>query len=271
MLNSVFSFTNDRHYRTTFCIDTMSFPAYFREQLFSTDMTKMAVNFWNQKDGSNRVGWVDANGILTDVSENIHPTTDGFSSMAPNDTNALFSPDGEFFFSDMNAEKYCYLDPETMQIVKEEPMESQDRVVFLPKDHIRSAGITNKGSGANYKTTIGDSSFYIEHEVLKPWDYIDEANQIVGIGAHRINNNWCSFIGKYGGDYSVNRNNIDDLILTPETDFDITACAYYDGKIAFSAQRGDDNELFIMEDNKGSEPIKVASLDKYDRLFMWLK
>ena len=72
--NLIFSFKNERHYTTTFFLNTKAFSAYYRRQLFSNDITKMAVNFYNQKDGSYRVGWVDANGILTDVSEMLKNT-----------------------------------------------------------------------------------------------------------------------------------------------------------------------------------------------------
>ncbi len=266
--NLIFSFKNERHYTTTFFLNTKAFSAYYRRQLFSNDITKMAVNFYNQKDGSYRVGWVDANGILTDVSEIIHPTSDSFSSMSANDTNALFSPAGEFFFCDMNAEKYCYLDPETMKIIKEEPMESNRRVLFMPNDSIRSDSF-DQGSGAFYKTTIGDSEFTFKYFVLEPWDYIDEANQIIGIGYRSQG----TYIAKYGEGitYDVDEENLGDLILTPETDFHIDACAYNNGKIAFSARRGSDNELFLMEDNKSSEPKKLLSLDKKEELFMWPK
>ena len=277
----VFSFKNTNNFSFSFDLTPDYLPVYLRKQLFNSDMTKLAVNWTNSQDGSKHVGWVDKNGELTDVTNKIHPSSNDFSSKVPNDTNALFSPSGEFFYCDINSEKYCYVNTDTISIVKEEPANENKYgkkiydVVF--HGDIIGDDFSKSGSENSININMGDFKINVEHDksVIKGYDFAGKNSLIVGV---RINQN-NSMIGIYGeginelnnyNAYSVNWTAPVIRQITPDTDFIIEDCAYNNGQIAFTAHRGNIRHLYIINDEDGAEPQLITSLDKKYTLFFWL-
>lgn len=172
--------------------------SYFIQQLFDADMTKLAVSWYDQMDASWRVGWVDREGNLTDVSEIVHPHTSDFSSRVPNDVYALFSPEGYFFFTDMNGSCYQYFDTETMSIVKSEPIiidhgtymdNPAPNVIFMPDGSLRKVWHTERGGAA---TNVDFGEYWLvlpggpnSDGAFQTWDYVEDGI-ILCVG--RVNN-----------------------------------------------------------------------------------
>ncbi len=279
-MHNVFSYTNNNQFSFSVDLNPDYLPAYLRKQLFSSDLDKLAVNWIDSHDGSKHVGWVNNSGTLTDITNKVHPSSNSFSSKVPNDTNALFAPSGDFFFCDLNSEKYYYVDPNTLSIVKEEEAIESDNgykiydVVFH-WDHV-GADFSESGSESSKNVEMGDFAINVEHDkdVLKAYDFAGKSSLLVGV---RVNKN-TSLIGEYGeGIKELNRYNAYSVIwnnpifrqITPDTDYVIEDCAYNNNLIAFTAHRGDSRYLFIIEDKEDSEPQTVTSLDKKYMLFFW--
>lgn len=284
----IFSFTNNnRKYQAAIPFDTDILSSYQLQQLFSSDMSKMAVSWNEAEDSSKRVGWIDNEGRVMDVSNLIHPTTTGFSSLVPNDVSAIFSPEGYFFFVDMNKHSYCYVDVETLEIVKEEPIivegifdTEKSNIFFLPN------GEKEDVIYPHYSTGVGIN--FGEYEIvlwgrdgrrsgIESYDFIDEG-VAVGIGYDSDNR---YYVGKYGrgfteldenGEYYNDEKEHNPIFirLTPTTDFVIDGCAYSYGKIAFTGQRGDARCLFVIDDSDGESTVtQIANLTATEQLLFW--
>lgn len=303
-MKTVFSFYNDKQY--SFAFDTSKqyyLGSYFMQQLFDGDMTKLAVSWYDQSNSSSHVGWVDQEGNLTDVTALIHPNTSDFSSKVPQDRYALFSPDGYFFFTDMNEECYCYLDSKTMSIIKREPVIIEHgkysdttvyNAVFMPNGSLSSVWHTNYSDAID--VSFGDYSIAMpgpgSSAKFKACDYIndgvilctgsiityDELGYLQGYGDRCIaevgkdiswpsvkNDGTMSYRWEYP--YSMQY-----LRVTPATDYNLENCAYSNGRIAFIGNRGNERFLFITNDSPASckvNPTQIASVSDSWELLFW--
>lgn len=303
-MNTVFSFTNPMQdgnrgpFSFAFNIERQNYlPSYFPAQLFDSGMTKLAVRWYEAGDSSNHVGWVDREGNLTDVTQLVHPHTADFSSRVPHDSNALFAPDGSFFFVDNNDECYCYFDTETMSIIKTEPLivyhgayfdTTYDQVTFKPDGSICGLWHTEDRSyGGADAIQFGDCLIALPMKRSFPtwttWDYIEgdvilcirgdsEGYYIAeigrGIGTPREPNYKYSkplYNGSYYGAYSDE----DCLSITPKTDYTLMSAAYYDGQIAFIGSRGQERYLFTVENEPNSNPKLIAPVESSWDILFW--
>lgn len=303
-LENVFSFFNNNNYSFAFDPENQNYMScYFTQQLFDESMTKLAVSWWDSTDSSQHVGWVDRDGNLTDVTEAIHPHTTDFSSKLPHDSYALFSPDGYFVFTDLEKECYCFVDVDTMSIVKEVPYIIDDsshyskkfgnkayQITFMPNGEL-GAMWHAKSSADNFKD-FGEC--YIElpdSSDLKTWDYLydkkilcigqdDEGYFIAeigeGIGELRVLGEYVVHAGiscwnyAYHGDFTNHgRDGIEVLEITPHTDYRLERCAYSNGQIAFTGHRGSERFLFTVEEAENSNPKQIAPVDASWQLLFW--
>lgn len=210
---------------------------YKCRQLFNYDLTRCAVEF--NKNGERHVGWIDNDGIVTDISQIIHPGGTGFASTTPEDTCASFTPDGLFLFSDQRAEKYVWVDPDTCSIVRD--MEFVDRMrevfTFPDEDGINSASLQDVRSPRD--TTIHDFS---------------EDRVAYGIYSKNSNGNITYAVCKMLDETS------DPIILTPDTEYVIQKVTYHNGMIAFKAERNGKKAIFVMNEDDTDSIIDITDM-----------
>ncbi len=295
----VFSFLNNsKGYATTIDIDTPYIPCWQLKEIFSYDMSKLAVSWFDNSDGSHRVGWVDKNGNLTDITNIIHPTTSDFSSQVPYDTAAVFSPEGYFVFSDHNKEKYVYVDLDSKSVVKENDVMTKPsldvnnptriwNVLFLPDgsiteildvDNISSYDMVDFGE---YKTQVAHTKKY--DAGVTGYDLISNG-VVIGIFREGVGNTLTigKAVGKYGLGYTQqNRYNnypyhgsydyiFDFIRLTPQTEYNLERCVYHNGQIAFTGIRGSDRYLFVINDGTGEQNVRqIVRIPQGENLLFW--
>lgn len=213
-LTPFFWFSNKvgKTYSTAFDADASNYlGSYFTKQLFDENMTKLAVSWYDETDASYRVGWVDREGNLTDVSKIVHPHTSDFSSRVPNDAYPLFSPDGYFFFADRNESCYHYFDTETMSVVKSEPFiidhgtysdNPAPNVVFMPDGSLQKVWHTEQG-GAASNVDFGEYWLVLpagprSSGAFQTWDYVgDGVILCVGRVNNLVDGRWFDGYGDY--------------------------------------------------------------------------
>lgn len=306
-LENVFTFSNNNNYSFAFDTERQNYMScYFTQQLFDEDMTKLAVSWLNSTDSSQHVGWIDRDGNLTDVTEILHPHTTDFSSKIPHNKYALFSPDGYFVFSDLESENYCFLDTDSMTIVKEVPFVIDDstyysekygnlayQIVFMPNGNLKALWHTKDLYAGAHIINFGE--YYIDmpdSSVLKTLDYLydnrvlcigkdDEGYYIAEIGEGIGELSSVGPIGKfdetiscwnyaYHGDYTNHgRDGIEVLEITPHTDYRLECCTYSNGQIAFIGSRGNERFLFTVIDAENSSPTQITSIDRSWQLLFW--
>lgn len=197
-------------------------------QVFSPDFSKAAVEY---RDGANgeHVGWVDAEGNYTDISDKIHPYTDDFTSVAPKDSGAIFAPWGDFVFMDKNNNKIIFVNPDNLEVINEaeatgyEPFYSAEGVSILINSR------DNESSPLNS---------FLDYYVGK------DSNEVFGI----LNSNAYLSYGSICKIDLTEQGQTTFIPITPDSDYTIDQCAYYNGKLAFIAHRGESYALFVMDD-----------------------
>lgn len=296
----VFSFDNSSMlYSTTVDLQVSALHTYQLKAIFSPDMSKLAVSWKDRTDGANKVGWIDKNGNLTNITDKIHPVTSDFSSIVPDDSSPIFTPEGQFMFSDHNAEKYIFVDVNTLEAVREEDVLRQKnydnpvwKVFILPNGKINP--VINPGPIEYGYADFGDviMSFKgiditgIRTRGAYGFDFID-TGVITGILAEKSGDfDVTTSIIKYGigitapdksGRYSGEEDSKKDqegppkhIKLTPATDYRIESCAYHNGKICFIASRGEERFFFLIDDGMGEQEVKqVVAVPFEERLLFW--
>ena len=277
-------------FQTVIDFDVNWMPGYQLRELFSPDMTKMAVSWNDDQDGSKRVGWIDKNGNVTDISEKLHPSTTDFESTTPNDIAPIFTPNGEFFFVDTNTEKYCYVDVDDLSLTRTEEYITKTNygitnniysILFLP-DGSMTEMIDDRlvGGYPDYQSIHCNGNVFYVHRVNANWPGMlsyDFAGEDALVGVVKGNSNGGYYIGKYGKDitnpdrkYGYDLYDYDDYIeITPDTEFKIDGCAYGYGKVAFTGVRGTDRGLFVVEDDGSKSVKKIADITSHDKILFW--
>lgn len=83
--------------------------SHFVSMQFDDDYQRMAVEWTNESDDTNRVGWLTSDGQLVDVSE--LSSGSSFSSAAPNHFSPVFDPNtNEFSYLDMATNEQVWVD-----------------------------------------------------------------------------------------------------------------------------------------------------------------
>lgn len=283
----VFSFNNTKGYRTTADFSINAIPCYQLKEIFSNDMTKLAVSWMDGSDGGNKVGWIDNEGNLTNITDLIHPITSDFSSVVPLDSSPIFTPDGNFMFSDHNSEKYVFVDPETYEILSEEEIMHASSfnypvwdVLILPNgDKVELVTISADYATINY----GEYKYSVckikngPPKGLFGYDFTD-TGAVVGIGRTGSFGSEYS-IGKYGiGVTEPNNNNkfsVDSAYpifeqLTPATDYQLEQCVYNNSRIAFTGTRGQNRVLFWINDGNGEQAVnQITEIPRDENLLFW--
>lgn len=290
--NKLFDFWNDNiatsAFKTEIRLDIDYIPHFFLRQLFSPDMEKIAVRWYEGSDGSYHVGWLNMKtDILTDVTNIVHPASSGFSALVPNDTNALFSPDGYFFFCDDQAKKCVYVDIDTLTVVRETdypvirtPYGETQRagMVFQPNGELRRND-TKRGA-ENYTYYHVDDTYTlpysneIGYRNVKAFDAIDEVS-LCGICQ---GDEFIYYVAKYGKGVSEPNetyhrydSDMDSVItITPKTSYKISDCVCHNGNVIFAARLGGNpTELFITDLDGSGEPAKIGDLPNGMKLLFW--
>lgn len=297
----VFSFDNSSMlYSTTVDLQVSALHTYQLKAIFSPDMSKLAVSWKDRTDGANKVGWIDKNGNLTNITDKIHPVTSDFSSIVPDDSTPIFTPEGQFMFSDHNAEKYIFVDVNTLEAVREEDVLRQKNydnpiweVFILPNGKINA--VISPGLGEYRYIDFGDIIVSIRGGVgidgirnlgAYGFDFID-TGVVAGILGERLGDfDVKTSIIKYGigitapdtngvyfGEEDGKKNQEEQpkhIKLTPATDYRIESCAYHNGKICFIASRGEDRFFFLINDGMGEQEVKqVVAVPFEERLLFW--
>ena len=250
---------------------------YVGRQLFDTNIERIAVNWKVPEDESMHVGWIDKDGNLTDITQIIHPASEGFSSLVPKDENALFSPEGLFFYYDGNDEKYHYIDVTTCRQVKEEPkVEDAYRAMFLPDGSVGENA--RSYSGAFHTINLTDKRISVDLQSFKQFETEDFQmvdGNLSAVALERSENRLILYGDGYSqgtdkyGVYCLNNVDTDGRIITPKTDYRIESATIYKNQIAFVANKGNERAIFITDDSGSAEPAKVVDLENGYDLFFW--
>ena len=277
----IFSFTNSGNYTFSIPVEqTIHLSGWVLEQLFSPDLSKVAVNWTDYSDHSRHVGWVNKDGSVTDVTKAVSGPTTDFSPV-PQNAHALFTPDDKLLYFDFLENSYCYVDCDTLSLIRiESPPVISNGVnpisdsILMPtgqlsdRPYARSSRINAGVSSVNTYITVGGYKIASYHGASM-CDSINEET-VLCLG-NRLGNYYIGIAGKgvsepdMYGCYDAK----DSLVITPETDYTIENASYAKGQVVFVACRGKDRSVFLMDASEGSEIKKICSLDKVYRLAFW--
>ena len=301
--NEVFLFKNNNVYSAAAKYDAFNtgiLSCYQSKSFFSKDMTKFAVSWVDSTDSSNRVGWINKDGKLTDVTKAISPTSSDFTATTPKDYYPQFMQDGSFMYVDFNTKEYVYVDAETLGVIRREAIEErgtwEDKlwdVIILPN----GKKVTRVFGDSGRRSTIDFGDYAVEFCTNKyayagdlPWSGqiagYDLTNEgvIFGIGYKEDSNAGVTrtSIAKYGpgiteakeysSQYPVYYSSFPKpfVALTPTTEYNLESCAYNDGRIAFIGTRGSERYLFVIDDGDAEQSVKqVVAIPADESLLFW--
>lgn len=240
--------------------------------VFDSKIERVAVNWNNDKDGSQHVGWMDKSGNVTDVTNIVHPATSDFSSVLPKDSYSLFTTDDKLVFYDGNEDLYCYFDPETNSIVDKYDIKSDPNYefhVFYGLDsenhptwgsYVNFGGITysiNEGTQDFVKYDDGYVLFHMSNSSGEDNSGTNRRIYVSGVGVSDLKEpeSYESIDSPY---YPA-----DGEYITPESAYSIENMVYSNENIFFTAIKGTERSLFKMSyvNRVAGEPEKITEID----------
>jgi hypothetical protein len=253
---------------------------WYMQQLFDPALKRMALNWAVAADGSHHVGWIDSDGVLTDVSQQLSDSGSDFAAL-PQDGNALFDNEGDFVYVDEAKGLLHRLDPDSLQAVgKSQDVTDQanpwDPLMLQPDGSLDGTSpdrlfdphyvVDVRMPGKDTIVSFGD--YAVE-------DLVDESHVLVRtpkglavMGPDTLKRTVED--ATYKNEYDTETGSKVPTI-TPATDWTIeTAAISGDGsQVAFVASRGTSRALFVMPADGSAEPRKLEDLGPTTRLMFW--
>lgn len=290
---SVFSFSNPK---TTYqpsvyslTIDPLEDGNFFHEQLFDSKLERMAVNWTDYSDRSEHVGWVDRDGNLTDITNKIHPTTSGFSSVTPNDSHALFTSDDLLVFYDNNQDLWCYYDDAVEEIVDTYRWDKESDPRFTSLMYF--LGLNADNHPTSLRMLIDGDYYYIDNGNFGTEgfsrDYVvyPDGVSVLEVACARLPDFKYRYAISHFGKGITNLNtglgepafygygSASVVEITPQTEYIIENLAYSNEEIVFTARRGTERSLFKFSyvNRVAGEPELVTEIDyTWGDIFFWV-
>lgn len=241
----------------------MAAPRY--RQLFSADFKRMAVSWQDSTSNSKRVGYIDSStGERTDVSELLSDGSD-FSS-APQHDNAMFAPDGSFFFRDYKARNFTWVDLSTMKVLRVSTSDrlNGDNWWIGPNGEPES---DRNMSGLNYARDIAAegenqllalTSDYVAFSWLDSTRALVATNEYVDGKTSRVLGTLKAHTKQADGQSPAGR----FAAITPGSDFSFSSAIAddEDATVYFTAARGKESYVFSVPADGSAEPKRIGSV-----------
>ncbi|MFK0004972.1 hypothetical protein [Paenarthrobacter sp. NPDC090522] len=240
----------------------MSGPRY--RQTFSPDLKRMAVSWRDATSNSHRVGYIEAaTGKRTDVTAILNGGED--FSAAPQHNNAMFDPDGSFFFRDIKANNFKWVDLTTMKVTKTstpDDMRGDNWWIGVGGEPQSEAeDITAGGPDQILPVTTDDAALsWLDSNRSLAVHYVFDgtatSHAFLGILKAHVK----QADGKAPSDSFT--------AITPESDFNITSAVADDKKenVFFTAYRGKEAYLFSVPLDGSSAPKRIGAFKADARL-----
>lgn len=270
-------FTLPNNYETAIPLNISHLKCYAISQLFDKDFTKLAVSWKDIGTNSSHVGWIDRNGDVVDITNAIYGDPNGFSKV-PQNGNALFAPDGTFFFVDKEKKTYNFVNTETKHIIKiEEPIkgnygyEELCNIFFDVTSNVHAQDLTDGFVCLHFSDELSFLSNPSKRYLI---DFVGQSaglwidNKCIGImGKGYTNKKPISGLKYEAYDYEDEK----EFIITPETDYIFRFATYNEkcNKIAFVACRGEDNSLFVVDAKENATPQKIYNVPIKYQMINW--
>ena len=239
---------------------------FFERHVFDSDFDRMAV-CWRTKEEGTHVGWLDKDGVLTDVTEMFRGDASMSFSALPFDKFPLFTERDTIYILDYNAVELVEYDPETNEgttIIKPEEFPylvygetDNEKGLYCGwlNDFLHLGGIDPSSS------YIGDPNFTCDYV-----KYPDGSYSYIAVDPLLYH-----YVMEYSTEEEMKDWDDQCIKLTPDTDWTITSVAYKDGKILFTGTRKDVCAVFEMDyaDHVCSEPVLVTELEMNTEIVYW--
>ncbi len=270
----IFSYSGDDEYGIDWVYEKPSYSRYLKNEMyfykvFDPKLEKMAVKWYDDKDGSKHVGWIDKSGTVTDVTNTVHPASSDFSSVFPKDEKPHFKKDGTFVFYDNNEKQYYYYDPVANNIIKKN--NSDEEAYDLYGQYRGSVNL----NGACFAVSENTQDYvkYDDGYVLFHLKYTDaNHNRLVasGVGISDLTEP-----GKYDyieTPYYSYKTDEGAQVITPESEYRIENMAYCNDTIVFTAFKGSEHAMFKMSyvDRVAGKPERIRDIESsWGNIVMW--
>jgi len=235
-------------------------------QLLSPSLDRMAVQWRDPEDGSSHVGWVDADGALTDVSQRLASGSSDFAA-APQHVNPLFDAKGHFVYVDSVDSTLHTLDSsslaETGKVKK-----GYSAAWFEPDGSVDANPPSRQpvdilyGMPGGYLLAADDIMDVVSdtEAVL----LVENRLKITGPAYERVST--ANSDRKY---HALDRNKVP--AITPVSDWRIETASVAPDKrrVAFVATRGQERSVFVVQIDGKAQPQKIMDFRTDQSLWFW--
>lgn len=225
-------------------------------QIFSEDFSRLAVNWTDSTTNSRRVGYVDqSSGQTVDVTALI--SGEGGFGAVPQHNNALFSPDGQFFFYDVTDHTHNWVDLDSGEITQTTPVEGNAESWWIGQDGLPESTFNMSGIGYAKEIRTSDPSL-----VIDLFDDTQVSNWFDGTRALAVKDGQLGVLDPQSGD--INHETAANFTaVTPASDFDIGS-AVADPTLEtvyFTAARGEEHFFFKVPADGSAEPERFGAIN----------
>lgn len=256
---------------------------YLNEQIFSPDVTKLAISGTIQ--GESHAGYLDTYGNFTSISARVHSSSSDFYGKSINDVCPCFTSTGLFFFYSRSEQLCYYYDLEKRAVVKTVELETDNSPylsIFLDgNDSPKTDTSRWSDPSTPYEYWLHSNNY----RLFAPQDYLRGPNGAIFFQIIKplyAKSQYVSQVGPgIGSPYNHNGETYWDSdesgeIITSDTDYDLRKLACSGNKIAFTGRKGTGNyTLFLMEYDfnamKASAPETICTDIPKDYVLLFWK
>ncbi|VXC14931.1 hypothetical protein ARTHRO9AX_220092 [Arthrobacter sp. 9AX] len=231
----------------------MAGPRY--RQIFSDDFVRLAVNWTDPATNSKRVGYVDStSGTTVDVTSLLSKIGDFVA--APQHDNALFAPDGRFFFHDIKAKTHNWIDLKTKEL-QSSPVEGNGSSWWIGLDGLPESTYNMTGMGYAKEIRTADPKLVIDlFNDTQVNNWLDSSRALAVVdGRLGVLSPLPDDVNHQGG--------ADFLPITPESDFRIRSYIADPSlkTVFFTAMRGAERFFFTVPSDGSAAPTRHNPLN----------
>lgn len=266
--------------------------SYILPQIFDSTYSRIVVSLEiDETTKEEHVGWIDRNGVVTDVTSIIHPQSDDFSSITPTHIAPHFDSQDHLVYFDVKENAFFYFDEATQSEVMIQDLDEGvlsgtyrwnrlDETSYLEYDsNQNSIGylldfddrieplkvIRFRDDITIYRKALEE---YFEHDGGYTFFVIfDGALYHGGTGITPVTE-FEESDGTTRKEYVFDTIVSDEFRITPESEWQIYSMYYLDGMIYFKATKNNEDAWFEMSYSEGvaGSPVKIEDEEEIEKV-----
>lgn len=251
-------------------------------QIFDPTYERIVAWVSDDETKESHVGWIDRNGVFTDVTAIVHPQSDDFGNITPVDVVPHFDSKGNLVYFDSNENAIVYFDEATQSEVTIQDLDDKS----INRQYLWNGAYTTVSVASDFMLDYDDQinhpdilrfrdDVIIYKRLVEDYFEHDGGYTFFVLGGGAIYHGGTGITatseleenGEIKKEYDVTSILIDDCRITPESEWYINAMYYLDGMVYFKAYKGEEDAWFKMpySDGVAGSPVKIEDEEESEK------